>query len=140
MWLLYPFWNNIIIYFVSSKEKRTMKKFILFSIIYWLITLYVISFLKSGEKKRIHYYHSKNFDSSFSLFEDLLKQKSTDGIFEWCCDCIQFYAHKMGFTYEELNIVIFVIFQPAMIIYLFCYILHLRLSFKKRLLNLTTGS
>ncbi len=34
------------------------------------------------------------------------------------CDCIQFYAVKLGYSYEELNIVIFVILQPALIIYL----------------------
>jgi hypothetical protein len=41
-----------------------------------------------------------------------------NGFFNWCCDCIQFYADKLGCTYEELNIYLFVILEPFIIIIL----------------------
>ena len=45
-------------------------------------------------------------------------QKTTNGFFNWCCDCILFYANKLGCTYEELNIILFVILEPCIIIIL----------------------
>ena len=122
---------------MSYQNYTTMKKFILYSLIFWSITFYVISFFKSGVKNKVHYYHAKNFDSSLTLFSDLLEQKTTDGIFEWCCDCIQFYAKELGFTYEELNIVIFVVLQPAMIIYLISCLVFNYFSYRNKILNFT---
>lgn len=70
----------------------------------------------------------KHFNSSSELYSDLLNQHSTNSFFNWCCDCIQFYADKLGCTYEELNIYVFVILEPLIII-----ILTVLLIFKKEL-------
>lgn len=107
-----------------------MKKFLLFSLFFWVIVGFVCSKFASGTPHRVHYYHSKNYSNSTLLYNDLTKQKSTDGLFEWCCDCIQFYAYKLGYTYEELNIVIFVILQPSIIVYLFLTVIMLLIKKK----------
>jgi hypothetical protein len=60
----------------------------------------------------------KHFNSSSELYSDLISQHSTNGFFNWCCDCIQFYADKLGYTYEELNIILFVILEPCIILFL----------------------
>jgi len=60
----------------------------------------------------------KHFNSSSELYSDLISQNSTNGFFNWCCDCIQFYADKLGYTYEELNIILFVILEPCIILFL----------------------
>ena len=60
----------------------------------------------------------KHFNSSSELYSDLISQQSMNGFFNWCCDCIQFYADKLGCTYEELNIYLFVILEPCIILFL----------------------
>jgi len=60
------------------------------------------------------YYLKSNYDSDQDLMATLLARPSK--LFLWCCDCIQFYAVKMGLTYEQLNIHLFVILQPALIL------------------------
>ena len=60
----------------------------------------------------------KHFNSSSELYSDLISQHSTNGFFNWCCDCIQFYANVFGVTYEELNIILFVILEPCIILLL----------------------
>ena len=63
------------------------------------------------------YYLKKTYSNS----EDLLMTLATNPsrLFLWCCDCIQFYASKMGITYEQLNIHLFVIVQPMLIVMFF---------------------
>lgn len=58
--------------------------------------------------------------ASYNSFFDVLNQLSvidynTD-LFEWCCDCINFLARKFGYTYQEMNIILFVIFLPGMLL------------------------
>lgn len=60
----------------------------------------------------------KHFNSSSELYSDLISQHSMNGFFNWCCDCIQFYADQLGCTYEELNIYLFVILEPLIILIL----------------------
>lgn len=60
----------------------------------------------------------KNYKSAAELYSDLLNQNSMDSLFNWCCSCIDFYAHKLGCTYEELNIYLFVIVEPVLILLL----------------------
>jgi len=96
-----------------------MKKFIVYTGIFWTIIFYVMSKFSSNGVHKTHYYLINKFSTSSDLFGILLKQKNTNGLFLWCCDCIQFYADKLGYSYEELNIVLFIILQPALIIYLF---------------------
>ena len=60
----------------------------------------------------------KKYNTSLELYSDLLNQDSINSFFNWCCSCINFYAHKMGFTYEELNIILFVVLEPLVILLL----------------------
>jgi cytochrome c oxidase subunit IV len=60
----------------------------------------------------------KRFETTSELYTALVSQKTTNGFFNWCCDCILFYANKLGCTYEELNIILFVILEPLIILIL----------------------
>lgn len=60
----------------------------------------------------------KKYDTFSELYSALLNQHSVNGFFNWCCSCIDFYAHKLGCTYEELNIYLFVILEPVLILLL----------------------
>jgi len=60
----------------------------------------------------------KKYNTSLELFSDLLHQKTINGFFNWCCSCIDFYANQLGCTYEELNIILFVVLEPSIILLL----------------------
>ena len=60
----------------------------------------------------------KKYNSATELYSDLFHQDSMNNFFNWCCSCIDFYAHKLGCTYEELNIYLFVILEPVIILLL----------------------
>lgn len=105
-----------------------MKKFLVYTGIFWSIVIYVMSKFSSDTVHRVHYYLINKNSTSLDLFGVLLKQKNTNGLFQWCCDCIQFYAVKLGYSYEALNIVIFVILQPAIIFYLITLCVYLKVK------------
>ena len=102
-----------------------MKKLILFA---FLITL---SF-KSYPKPMYHYYLKNDYNSTNELFSTLNQKgfSTTNNLFLWCCDCISYYAKVTGLTYEEMNIVLFVIGQPLLI--LFFMILFIKERYKRK--------
>ena len=66
----------------------------------------------------------KKYKTAGELFSDLLHQDSINNFFNWCCSCIDFYAHKLGCTYEELNIYLFVIVEPLLILLLLVLLIY----------------
>ena len=64
-----------------------------------------------------HYYMKGSYSSSGDLFQTLATNPSR--LFLWCCDCIRYYALQLGLTYEQLNIHLFVILQPMLILMFF---------------------
>jgi hypothetical protein len=112
-----------------------MKKFLIYTGVFWSIIFYVISKCSSNMGHRVHYYLINKLSSSSELFGVLFKQKNTNGLFLWCCDCIQFYANKLGYSYEEFNIILFIILQPALIFYFFtvCVCQYYKLTQKIKL-------
>ena len=107
-----------------------MKKF---TIIYWLVVTYFISIFTTNQKDNIHYYKSGGYDSFYEVVMELFNKSSINGLFQWCCDILQYTAIQTGYTYEELNIIIFVILQPAIIFYLTVLVLN----YKKKLGNIS---
>ena len=41
-----------------------------------------------------------------------------DKVFDWCVDLLEFLAPRLGMTYKELNVWLFVIIQPGVIVIL----------------------
>ena len=64
-----------------------------------------------------HYYIKGTYVSSADLFQTIADNPSK--LFLWCCDCIRYYALQFGLTYEQLNIHLFVILQPMLILLFF---------------------
>jgi hypothetical protein len=91
----------------------------------------VLSF-ESFSRTTYHFYLKKNYHSTSELFSVLTNSgfNSTNNFFKWCCDCISYYAKVTGYTYEEMNIILFVIGQPFLII-LFLF-LFLRERYKRK--------
>jgi hypothetical protein len=36
----------------------------------------------------------------------------TNSVFYWCVDILRYYAHKLGTTYEAINVWIFCVIEP----------------------------
>ena len=99
-----------------------------------LLVFLIILSLKSYSSSNYHFYLEKKYESSSQLFRVLGNQgfNSVDSFFLWCCDCITYYAKVTGLTYEQLNIILFVIGQPLLIIlFMILYIYERR---KRKLL------
>jgi hypothetical protein len=51
-------------------------------------------------------------------------------LFNWCCDTITVWAKLLGCTYEELNIYLFVIMQPLIVVIQFVIIVILWFKYR----------
>ena len=63
-----------------------------------------------------------------TLFNDVGK---SDQLFLWCCDCIMYYARAFGISYDTMNLILFVILQPIIILMLFLLCLRQRFKMKR---------
>ena len=54
-----------------------------------------------------------------------------DALFRYCVVLLVNMAKVIGISYEEINIWIFVIIQPLLIVFLFLWVLRLRKSIKR---------
>lgn len=50
-----------------------------------------------------------------------------DTIFYWCVEFLKYWAARLGMTYEEINVYLFVILTPAVIVTQFFVIVALLL-------------
>lgn len=100
------------------EKKRSINNLVLFTIgLFISISVFIMKAVNTmmGYKSSMNsYYLRPNYKNSEDLFSALASHP--DKLFLWCCDCIQFYALKMGITYEQLNIDLFVILQPMLIL------------------------
>ena len=54
-----------------------------------------------------------------------------NAIFDWCVDLLYAWSSMLGITYEELNVIIFVLLYPILIVFLIGYIIRLKRKIKK---------
>jgi hypothetical protein len=97
-----------------------MRIFFLTSVIILLVS--VPSIVSGKNLYGPGYYLKKDgYHSSIELFTALFSKgfDSVDAFFYWCCDCIYYYGMVCGLTYQEMNIVLFVILQPLLILLFF---------------------
>jgi hypothetical protein len=97
-------------------DRKVMTTVLTFS--FMITSMILASTVLMGPKTSMNRYFIKgNYNSSGDLFQTLANNPSR--IFVWCCDCIRYYALKLGLTYEQLNIHLFVILQPMLILMFF---------------------
>ena len=56
-------------------------------------------------------------------------------VFDWCVKLLEYWAPQVGMTYKELNVWLFVIIMPAMLIGLAVLSFRLWLKLKRRTMN-----
>jgi hypothetical protein len=103
-----------------------MKKLLIVSVCFWVCLFFMI--LSQGhevnsswltEIDNIFPYNSKSFYSHTDIFDclsDLYTTKTTNSFFTWCCDFINYVGRGLGYNYQEINVIIFVIIQPLIIL------------------------
>ena len=102
----------------------------IFLFIVFLMTT-AVNKLMGNQTAMKKYFIKSDYLNSGDLFQTLFKNPKR--LFVWCCDCIRFYAIQMGISYEQLNIDLFVILQPMLIVLFF--ILFLIQSDRLRKIN-----
>ena len=73
-----------------------------------------LSGVYTGYRNTLSYELKKTYADSADLFATLAEKP--EKFFLWCCDCILFYANRYGMSYAELNLYLFVIGQPMLIL------------------------
>lgn len=86
-----------------------------------LISFLLSTKLFSANSKNMgpgYYLKQDGYNSSKELFEALLTKglNNINSFFYWCCDCIDYYGSVIGLSYQEMNILLFVILQPVLIL------------------------
>ena len=82
----------------------------------------------------MNYRLQQNYNGVVDLFDNLLDAstfKNTDTFFNWCVDVLIFISNTFNITYEEANIIIFVIVHPIITILLLLIVLRQRRKLKK---------
>lgn len=88
-----------------------MKSFFVF--ITTIFVMYGIPLMIHERMPSVRSYHYYSVDST----------RSMDNLFKWCCNAITYLAQKGNVSYEEMNIYIFIIWQPYLILlFAFLYI------------------
>jgi hypothetical protein len=87
----------------------------LISWILFLLAIVLFSNTKDPSINRFPYLYEKhNYDSFAEVIKVLFNlDKYNLSFFDWCCDCINYIGHTIGYNYEIINILIFVIILPG---------------------------
>lgn len=119
---------------------KTLKFIYVSSLIFWIITILLI--VINGDKSNESIYHFNYYlqqNNPYTNFSEVLYvlfhlDESKINFFLWCCDCINFIGRSLGYNYEIINILLFVLILPSlcvnlMIIAIFQFI-HIKNSIK----------
>lgn len=110
-----------------------MKKLLVISGCFWILFLTLIVCQGHdvttewlSDLDRVFPYYSKTFYNHTNLidcFMDLSNIETSGKFFIWCCDFINYFGRGLGYDYQEINIIVFVIIQPMIIINLIILLL-----------------
>ena len=105
-----------------------MKKII--KILILIIALFLISIsiynLTSNKNNTYHFCLQEEYVSQTDLYNTLFEKgvNSSDNLFLWCCDTIMYYGREFNISYGMMNLLIFVIFQPLIILILLIWVVR----------------
>ena len=87
------------------------------SVIFWLVVFSVI-LLCGNESYVVSPYLLKGYryDSYLDLFATLFLKDNNLTLFEKCCDIINYIGRNYGYSYQDINIIIFVIISPLLML------------------------
>jgi hypothetical protein len=91
------------------------------SLIGWTVFLSAIVLFGNSKDPSIdrfpYLYEKHNYESFMEVIDVLFNLDNYNlSFFDWCCDCINYIGHSIGYNYEIINILIFVIILPGIFI------------------------
>ena len=98
-----------------------MRKYYNISVLFWVVFTIVVLSLGNSEtvsnnKKFFPYILQNDYngvsDISIKFFDINLEKDS----FNYCCDIINYIGNTLGFSYPQMNIIIFVVLLPLIIV------------------------
>lgn len=113
---------------------KFLKSVYILSIIFWIILIFSVISLGSDQFELSPYLINDYTYKSFSdLFYTLFLKVNNLTLFEKCCDIINFTGRFYGYSYQDMNIIIFVIFSPLFVLnlLLICLVQSIFIFFKK---------
>lgn len=104
-----------------------MKKYYIVTVLFWLtFILLVVSIgdihTSVWNKQNYPYLLDDNYNNFSELVGKLFNTDIKLKFFDYCCDVINYCANSLGFSYPQMNIIIFVIGLPSLIINMFLLI------------------
>jgi hypothetical protein len=113
-----------------------MKRHYTISLLFWTFFLICVLTLGSSEttswnKINFPYLLQKDYQSFFDIFLKFFEINLSSDLFNYCCDLINFFGNTLGFSYTQMNLIIFVIGLPLFITNLLVIIFFQFLELKR---------
>jgi hypothetical protein len=92
-----------------------VQRAVLVSVIFWVFCFLLMVFM--GDDNAIsNPYHLSNghYDSWWELFTTAFDLNGGDQLFLYCCDVINYTGESFGYSYADMNLIIFVFFCPLL--------------------------
>ena len=98
-----------------------MRKYYNISLLFWIVL--TIGLLNLGDSKTIShnktafpYILQKDYNGVSDICVKFFEINLETDCFNYCCDIINYIGNTLGFSYPQMNIIIFVIVLPLIII------------------------
>jgi|LakMenEpi03Aug12_release.lakeMendotaPanAssembly.Ray.scaffolds.fasta_scaffold113275_6 hypothetical protein len=98
-----------------------MKKYYYISVLFWVVFIVGLFYFGDPEttswnKVNFPYLLEKDYTSLFSLSTKFFEINLEKDSFNYCCDVINYFGNELGFSYTQMNLIIFVFGLPVVII------------------------
>ena len=97
---------------------KTLKLIYRGSILFWSVIFLLTRFGGNSKNTRIDDFEFLNKTHDYTDYIDILRvlfnlEDYKINLFEWCCDFINFVGRDLGYDYQMMNLLIFVVILPG---------------------------
>lgn len=113
-----------------------MKRHYIISALFWGFFLLCVLTLGSTETtvwniKNFPYLLQKDYTSLSEIVSKFFEINLSSDLFNYCCDLINFTGNSLGFSYTQMNLIIFVFALPMFIVNLIVIVIFQVIEIKK---------
>ena len=103
---------------MNKKIMKTLKLIYKSSILFWIVVFLLTRFGGNSKNTRIDDFEFLNKTHDYTDYIDILRvlfnlEDYKINLFEWCCDFINFVGRDLGYDYQMMNLLIFVVILPG---------------------------
>jgi len=97
---------------------KTLKLIYKSSILFWSVVFLLTRFGGNSKNPRIDDFEFLNKPHDYTDYIDILRvlfnlEDYKINLFQWCCDFINFIGRDLGYDYQMMNLLIFVLILPG---------------------------